>query len=96
LFTEENLTKNQYTKIRTQVKHKTADTYSNYHKLRASKEGYPYKEANVIADCAAETKLQALLDSRLFKAQEDVITNLSEDEWHVYPRRFSIDFTSGG
>jgi len=97
LFTETNLTKNTYTKVRTQVKHKTADTYFNYHKLRAAKEErYPYKEANVIADSSAETKLQALLDSRLFKAQEDVITNLSEDECHVYPRRFSINFTSGG
>lgn len=63
LFTETNLTKNQYKKVRTQVKHKTLDTYSNYHKLRAAKEErYPYKEANVIADCAAETKLQALLE----------------------------------
>jgi len=91
--------KSQYTKIRTQVKHKTADIYSNYHKLRAAKEErYHYKEAIVIADCATEVKLQVLLDhadSRLFKAQEDVITNTSDDERHVYSRRFATDFTSG-
>lgn len=91
--------KSQYTKIRTQVKHKTADIYYNYHKLGAAKdERFHYKEANVIADCTAEVKLQALLEhaySRLFKAQEDVITNPSEDERHVYSKRFTTDFTSG-
>jgi hypothetical protein len=67
---------------------------TKHFKLRAAKdERFSDKEAIVNSDCTTEVKLQALLDhadSRPFKAQQDVITNLSEDECHVFSILFQL------